>query len=224
MANPLPPPRKRRRSANGVVTNASQSSSSEEGATTIAKDEAGATGRTVQVNSNSPHGAAIRRSGGGFLTSRESALVLAGETISLAVTHWLMEECYRDIPTDRAFCALQYASRLLACPGRTNTGLLDNVRRSLRAGVSQGSSASICYSWTRYHNGNGNGNTNVKLNYSTWDPEMDSAEWAAERLVHRRIREAIEYAIVHCDVTIYAPIATVVENIAQTSAERVQLI
>lgn len=196
----MPPPRKRRRSADGMVTMTSPSSSEE--------------GGTTDINTN------MRRSGGGYLTSRESALVLAGETITLAATHWLMEESYRDARTDRAFGALQYAAQLLTSPGRTNAGLVDSVRRALRAGVYN--SNDICYEWTRYtHN---DYESTRRKNYRTWDPAMTDTEWNKEKGVMRRIRDAIEHAVVHCEVTLYAPLATVIEKIAQASALHVQQI
>lgn len=231
----IPPPHKRGRSANGLRN---FSSSSDEGATTAraaATTPASTSAPVVNGNGNgnmngNGNVGGTRRSGGGYLTSRESALVLAGETISLAVTHWLMEESYRDVAGDRALGALSHAAVLLTSPGRTNAFLLDTVRRSLRAGVAVSRGVSVCYSWTRYNTNTKYTNyehsdfEDAKINYITWDPAITHAEWAAETIVLRRIREAIEYAIVHCQVTIYAPIATVVDKIAHLAAQRVQTI
>ncbi len=197
---PVPPPRRSRSgSASPVI---------QEDVTSTPPSSRGASPKRLRI-----HGPSTS------VTSRDTALYLAGETLATAATQWLVEEAFRSKPC-RASNALKFASDLLrgnglsnSCAGRRGAGMLDEVRRVL---VAAQPSSVVYVGWARP------GTTSyrrARLNYASWDPEISVEEWEEEIRVFTIIRDAIVEAVKTCHVHLYAPIVTVASTVADKAAE-----
>lgn len=204
---PAPPPRRSRAASD------STSVEIQDDATSIPSSSSGG---------NSPKRARVHGPTTIGLSSRDTALYLAGETLATAATQWLVEEAFRSQPR-RASRSLKFASELLRGnwlssngAGRRGAGMLDEIRRVL---VAAQPSSEVYIGWARPAT---KSFRRARLNYAAWDPEISDEEWDVEVRVFETIRHAIVVAVKSCHVHLYAPIVTVASAVAEKAAEIAQ--